>query len=241
MDRRAKIFLALAALCGLATTGIARNVIEQQATPIATVPVLMAAEELPLGMATSAAPTRVAQWPRALAPDGVLANAAALQGRVLARTIAAGEPILASALLPEGKGAGMDAVIGAEMRAVSVKVDQVIGVAGFLQPGSRVDVFATRKHSSGSGEERVHESRSRAVLENVRVLAVDERVVRNEGGPDEEIKVVTLEIESAEVAGLATAEQGGRIKLALRGQGDDEETARGVQMLLGTDVHEVRF
>lgn len=241
MDNRAKIFLGLAALCGLATTGIARSVIEGRSEPVATVPVLTAAEQLPLGTSTAGAPTRVAQWPRGLAPEGVLSSAAALQGRVLARTIATGEPILESALLPKGRGAGMDAVIGTGMRAVSVKVDDVIGVAGFLQPGSRVDVFVTRKHSSGSGEIRVHQSRSRAVLENVRVLAVDERVVRNDGGPEEQIKVVTLEVGSAQVAALASAELGGRIKLALRGQGDDEANARGVLMVLGTDVHEVRF
>ncbi|MCP5060211.1 MAG: Flp pilus assembly protein CpaB [bacterium] len=241
MDRKAKIFLGLAALCGLATTSIARSVLEERAEPVTTVPVLTAAEEIPLGSDSAGAPTRVTQWPKEFAPEGVLANAGALQGRVLARTIAPGEPILESSLLPTGKAAGLDAVIGAQMRAVSIKVDEVIGIAGFLQPGSHVDVLATSKRSSGNGEARVHTNQTRPVLENVRVLAVDERLVRNGGGPEEEIKVVTLEVASGQIANLANAEHGGRIKLALRGQGDEEENARGVQMILGTDVHEVRF
>ncbi len=239
--QRAKILFALAALCGLGTATTARNVLNNQVEPILTKPVLLAQEALPPGDGATSMQTHVVQWPSEMVPAGALPNAAAMQGRVLARPVAAGEPILESAFLPEGREAGLDGLIGKNMRAVSVKVDEFVGVGGFLQPGARVDIMTTAQTTSGSGENTSRRSETTVILENLKVLAVDDRLVRTEGGATEEIKVATLEVDSGQAAVLAHAEHDGRLKLALRGQGDETEGTRPVRMVLGTDVRDVRF
>jgi pilus assembly protein CpaB len=115
---------------------------------------------------------------------------------------------------------------------VSVQVDEFVGVAGFVQPGSKVDVLATISNGGGA-------SRSEAVLQNVRVLAVDVRTAGGDGTP-QAARVVTLEVSPRQAESLVQAEASGKIKLAMRNP-KDESHSRPIQMVLGTDVHDVRF
>jgi pilus assembly protein CpaB len=172
-----------------------------------------------------------------LIPAGAFQDPIQLQGRVLARSLVKGEAILESALLPVGAAAGLDSLIDESARAVSVQVDQFIGVAGFVQPGSRVDVLSTFK-PVGSDDSSAS-SVTRAVLQNVRVLAVNTLLERS-GEASPELQVVTLEVSPEEAQVLAHAVTEGPIKLALRNPKDEGE-ARPAQLVLGTDVHDVRF
>ena len=151
---------------------------------------------------------------------------------MLARDVVPGEPILESSLLPEGSASGLASLIEERSRAVSIQVDEFAGVAGFVQPGSRVDVVASGIPGAGG-------PRSEAILQNVKVLAVDVRTTQGDGTP-QPARVVTLEVTPREAEKLSAAENGGRIKLAMRNP-KDASKSRPVQIVLGTDVHDVRY
>lgn len=230
-NRRAILFLGLAALSGLATAFVARQAAEQR--PVG-MPVVVASQVATIGQAAELAQLRVVTWPHDEAlPQGAFSDPSLLAGRVLARNVVAGELVLESSLLPQGSEAGLGALIGETSRAVSVQVDEFVGVAGFVQPGSKVDVLAT----IGSGGNTP--ARSEAVLQNVKVLAVDVRTVGGDGTP-QTARVVTLEVSPRQAEALVQAEASGKIKLAMRNP-KDESHSRPVQMVLGTDVHDVRF
>jgi pilus assembly protein CpaB len=144
-------------------------------------------------------------------------------GRVARRPIAAGEPVLESALFEEGTQGGLGAVIDPSHRAISVKVDSVIGVAGFVKPGARVDVLTTLRRVDL--EKATPESK--LFLQDVRVLAVDQKLEEARDGKPELVNVVTLEVDPTQAEQLIYSAHEGRLQLALRTPGDDErvETA----------------
>ena len=237
-NRRAVIFLTLSALCGLLTAAAAPSFLEGPAPATeGKVPVVVAGGPAPLGTEASNAKPKLAHWPAELIPAGAFRDTSQLRDRVLARSVVKGEAILESALLPSGAAAGLDSLISETARAVSVQVDQFIGVAGFVQPGSRVDVFSTFTPAT-VGEAR-RDPVTRAVLQNVPVLAIDTRLERS-GEATQQVQVVTLEVSPEEARVLAHAENAGPIKLALRNPKDEGE-ARATELVLGTDVHDVRF
>jgi pilus assembly protein CpaB len=139
-------------------------------------------------------------------------------GRVLRRALADGEPILEPSLLPEGAEAGLVSVIDDESRAVSVKVDPIIGVAGFVNPGTRVDVLATLRNLAT----RDKIPYTKVILQDVPVLAIDQKMETAQNGEPELVSVVTLEVTPTDAEKLAYSAHEGRLQLALRGPGDHE-------------------
>ena len=237
-NRRAILFLTLSAMCGLLTAFAAPSLLQSPAPAgEGKVPVVVAGDAATLGTEVQNAQPKVAHWPAEVVPAGAFQDLTQLQGRVLARSLVKGEATLESALLPAGAAAGLDSLIDESARAVSVQVDQFIGVAGFVQPGSRVDVLSTFRPVGGD-DSRAN-SVTRAVLQNVRVLAVNTRLERS-GEASQEVQVATLEVSPEEAQVLAHAEAQGPIKLALRNP-KDEGQSRPAQLVLGTDVHDVRF
>jgi pilus assembly protein CpaB len=230
MNRRTLILLGLAGVSGLATAFAAR----QAADPVvAGTPIAVAAQPAAAGQTVDLAQPRTVEWPPTEPPpQGAFSDPAQLSGRVLARPVVPGEPILESSLLPEGSESGLASLISERSRAVSIQVDEFVGVAGFVQPGSRVDVVAAGL-SSPAGP------RTESIIQNVKVLAVDVRTTSGDGTP-QPARVVTLEVSPREAEALAAAENGGRIKLAMRNP-KDASKSRPVQIVLGTDVHDVRY
>jgi pilus assembly protein CpaB len=216
--------------------------------------VVIARGELPVGEALTAAQLDAIGWPKANLPKGTASDVNAVAGRILRRPVAAGEPILDSALLPLGTPGGLSAVIEPNHRAVSVKVDEVIGVAGFVKPGARVDVLTTLRRVDGRSEN----ARSRVILQNVAVLAVDQQMQTDSGGKPEVVNVVTLSVDPEQSQRLVLGAHEGKLQLALRNPSDAEvvslrsvsagdvlgggPAAKGgapgtsVQILKGTDV-----
>jgi len=223
-NRRAILFLGLAALCGLATASVGWKA--DDGTPPG-VPVVVATEMALPGRVVDQSKLAVVSWPAETIPQGAFTHPSGLANRVLAHSVVPGEPILESTLLPVGTAAGLGALIEENSLAVSIKIDQFIGVGGFVQPGSRVDVVATL------------DGRTNVVLQNLKVLAVDVRVDRNEGSA-EPAQVITLEVKPRQASTLTHAENSGSLKLALRNPKNDEESST-VQVVLGTDVHGTRF
>jgi pilus assembly protein CpaB len=231
-NRRVLLFLGLAALSGLGTAFVARHAADH--APVG-LPVVVALEPATLGQPIDLAKVKVVTWPALEAtPQGFFSEPSALSGRVLARSLVAGEPVLESSLLPQGAEPGLGALIQESSRAISVQVDDFVGVGGFLQPGSKVDVFATY---SVDGQ---NNRRTEAILQNVRVLAVDVRVEKGDGSA-QPAKVVTLEVSPRQARTLTQAEHDGKLKLALRNPKDNQSEARPIQMVLGTDVQDLRF
>jgi pilus assembly protein CpaB len=138
---------------------------------------------------------------------------------VLRRPLSRGEPVLESSLLPVGSQAGLPSVITNSKRAVSVKVDPVVGVAGFVAPGTRVDVLATLRRIDT--EEKL--PYTKLILQDVAVLAIDQKLEEARNGDPELVSVVTMELTPKQSEELTYAAHEGRLQLALRGPGDHEE------------------
>jgi pilus assembly protein CpaB len=220
-NRRGILFLGLAVILAIGAAYLAQRWMSGQQPEearIATVPVVVARADMAVATSLSDLQLDVVDWPRDLAPKGAIGSKKDAAGRVLRRPVASGEPLLEMALFDEGVAGGLGAVITPEHRAVSVKVDSVVGVAGFVKPGSRVDVLATLR--------RVDHERAipyaKVILQDVRVLAIDQRLEEARDGQAQQINVVTLEVDPVQAEHLIYAAHEGRLQLALRTPGDDQ-------------------
>src|SRR5215831_7070660 len=173
--------------------------------------IVVAAQSVSLGSRLTEADLRLAPWPRAVPLEGSFRNISDVVGRGVVISMIPNEPVLDSKLAAKGSGAGLTAAIPEGMRAVSVKVNDVIGVAGFVLPGTRVDVLV-----SGSPNKDNDLEMSKVILENVQVLAAGQNVTSDANGRPQSVQVVTLLVTPDESQKLALASVDGRIQLALR-------------------------
>jgi pilus assembly protein CpaB len=236
-NRRGLLFLALAVVLGLGAAFMAReftgNTPAAQAAGVQTKAVVVAQMDVGTASALTATELKLVDWPAALVPTGAIHSLAGAEGRVTRRPVIAGEPVLESALFDQGTEGGLVAVIAAEHRAVSVKVDSVIGVAGFVKPGSRVDVMATVRRVDTNDALPY----SKVILQDVKVLAIDQKLEEARDGEAQLVSVVTLEVQPEAAQKLIDSAHEGRLQLALRTPGDDavvELASTGVGDVLGT-------
>jgi pilus assembly protein CpaB len=219
-NRRGLMFLLLAGALALGAAFLSTQMAPTAASAeaVATTEVVVARGDMTIATTLAEGLLDTVDWPTEHLPKGAMSSTAAAAGRVLRRPMAAGEPILESALMDIGSAGGLGAVISKESRAVSVKVDNVIGVAGFVAPGARVDVLATIR--------RVDLAKaipfSKIILQDVRVLAVDQKLEEVHGSDPELVNVVTLEVSTVQAEHLIYAAHEGRLQLAMRAPGDDE-------------------
>jgi len=174
----------------------------------ALVQVLVAANDLEAGSRLQDRDVRLVALPQSSVPPGAFTRAAQVRERGVILPISRGDFILPNKLAAANAGAGLPSMIPQGMRAVSVRVNDVVAVAGFVQPGTRVDVLAT----GNAGNER----QTTTVLENVSVIAVGRNLDRN-APPDAQVApVITLLASPGDAQKLALASQESRIQLALR-------------------------
>jgi pilus assembly protein CpaB len=173
--------------------------------------IVVAAQGVALGSRLTEADLRLAPWPRAIPLSGSFQKISEVVGRGVVVPMIPNEPVLDSKLAAVGSGAGLTAAIPEGMRAVGVKVNDVIGVAGFVLPGSRVDVVV-----SGSPNKNGEVEMSKVILENVLVLAAGQNVTSDVNGKPQNVQVVTLVVTPDESQKLALASVDGKIQLALR-------------------------
>jgi pilus assembly protein CpaB len=185
---------------------------------IETTPVLVAKADMAAGTAIVAEQLDVFELPKANVVPGTFRNPRQLEGRVLRTGVRAGQMIQEYDLSEPGVPPGIVARIREGYRAMAVKVDPVTGVAGFVLPDSRVDVLATL---GGSG--RNNEKFTSVILQNIRVLAVDQKTEKNRDGSPELVKVITLEVAPKDSTSLALASAEGEIQLSLRTPTDEAE------------------
>ncbi len=174
--------------------------------------VVVANANLSLGSELRSEDLAVLDWPVGSAPEGTFATPADVVGRGLITSVIRHEPILAGRLASKEAGSGLPPIIPEGKRAVSVKVNEVVGVAGYVLPGTFVDVLATASPTS-----RPEDVTSKVVLANVQVLTAGTRLEQDskEGKPMQ-VTVVTLLVTPEESERLALASTEGRIQLALR-------------------------
>jgi pilus assembly protein CpaB len=134
--------------------------------------------------------------------------------------VSTNEPIIESKLASVQSGAGLPATIPEGMRALSVAVNEVVGVAGFVIPGTMVDVLVTGRLANHSNNENI----TRTILENVRVLAAGQKIEQDREGKPQTVPVITLLVNPSEAAKLAMASTQGKIQLALRNTIDTKVT-----------------
>lgn len=175
------------------------------------VPVAVAASDLGWGTQIKAEMVKTAPYLRESLPTGYFAKVDDLKDRVLVTAVKANHPITEHMLAPrEVKTGGVAAVLKEGKRAVSVKGDKVIGLAGLVQPGNRVDVLVTIE------DPQKKEDKTKLILENILVLAAGTQIQKNEKGEPAPVDVYTLEVSPEEAEKLALAGTEGKLQLALR-------------------------
>jgi pilus assembly protein CpaB len=183
------------------------------AKPVATDHIVVASRALQLGTRVDSSSLRLIDWPADAPVPGMFHRIEDCDGRALITPLAENEPILESKLAPKEAGAGLPATIPEGMRALSVAVNDVIGVAGFVIPGTMVDVLVT---GPVPGQNTATNNITRTILENTRVLAAGQKVEQDRDGKPQTVQVVTLLVSPQDADKLAMASTQGKIQLALR-------------------------
>ncbi len=224
MKGKSTIFFLLAALLLAAVaaygarTYIANKADQAARSKLATKSLVVAARNLEPGTEIKPEDLSSQRWPLESVPKGAFFKNKGLIGRVVPNGLLKGEPIMVSKLAPKGAEGGMSAVVSDGMRAVTVKVDDVIGVAGYVKKGDRVDVLATADTGAFNKDPA-----AKLILQDVEVLAVKKNPEEKEGkkrSGSRRMQVVTLTLKPAQIEPLALASTQGKLLLALRNQSD---------------------
>ena len=208
----------------LAAVSVSRYLSDAQANTRNMNNVVVAKVDIPLGTKIAAEQLATAQFPSNAIPEGTFDKVEKLVGRVAVVNVAAREPVTDFKLAPEGSAGGLSAVIPAGYRAMTVKVDDVIGVAGFLQPGTMVDVLTVIEQP---GQMSSGNPISKIVLQNVKVLASGQNLDKPKDEREADaVKAVTLQVTPEQAEKLALASTEGKLRLVLRNMidQDDEQT-----------------
>jgi pilus assembly protein CpaB len=219
MKKRGLFLVMLSIVMGAGAAWFANQWVESRSGQMAadgkTVTVVAAALDIPYGTKVESRHLKIIKMPADIVPQGVVLNAADIDGSVANAEIVSGEMLLTSRFNAHTVGSTLAALIGENMRAITVRVDDVVGVAGFLLPGNYVDVLATRL------DRKSKKANTETILQKVKVLAVDQSVRTNESDPVI-VRAVTLEmsLEDSEVLTRRKAE--GTIQLTLRNPNDEE-------------------
>ena len=188
-----------------------------------TVGIVVAAVDIPLGSTINPNQVAVSAWPKNSYPKGVLSDPKAAVGRTALRDFTGGEPVVESKLVPLNRSTGLLSLkVPAGFRAFSVKVNEVVGVGGFIVPDSRVDVVVTTSPSRSSQQEKV----SKIILEDIRVLAAGQSTEQKDNKPVT-VNTVTLALTPENAEKLALASNDGIIQLVMRNYADNAVVMTG--------------
>lgn len=228
MRNRAGLLLLFAVVAGTAAAYLAYRFLRDpfgvaavaRAPAEEVVQVAVAARDLTAGRVLRAEDIRMVAWPGDALPAGFARSPAEVVGRGLVAAVRMNEPLLSSKLaLPEA-GGGLAILIPEGKRAMSVRVDDVIGVAGFVVPGTRVDVMVTLDRSVGQ-----EDAATQLILQNIEVMAAGQSIQPDARGMPQTATVVTLLVDPEEGEKLALSAGNGRIQLALRNSLDLDSVA----------------
>ncbi|MGF1682440.1 Flp pilus assembly protein CpaB [Photobacterium minamisatsumaniensis] len=248
------IMLTLSLLMGFGALLLANNWIQEKQASLATtpteperievevikqeprVPRVIALQNIPLGTPLEPKHLKLEYYPEDLVSGSGFSSTEDVVGKLAKNEIFAGDLLRKERLTSPGEGTTLAALISPKMRAVSIRVNDVIGVAGFLLPGDFVDVIYAQKKAS----------RAHTVLKRIKILAVDQTARTDESKPII-VRAVTLELTPKQAESLITAKSKGELQLSLRNPNDPEEkvkrvyrrTTESVTVIKGTDTSRV--
>lgn len=219
MRFRTILIAALALVAGLAAALVAQQTLQEwrRQTAVKTAPVVVTTAEIPRGMAITEKQVAIAQWPKTLIPSGALGEVNEAVGRVALSPQPAGHPLWAGELSPKNVKGGLAAIVPEGMRAYTIHTPTVAsGVAGFVLPGNKVDVYLTLTSPNPF---------TVMLLQNLEILAVDQQLESNsERKADaKSLKSVTLLVTPDQGARLSLAQRKGELHLALRNPSDSQD------------------
>jgi pilus assembly protein CpaB len=218
---KAITLMVLAVLAGLGAAVFAASWVAERGN-IASSKVVVAAMDIELGSKINPQMLTSVDWPTGSIPQGAFTDLKQLQDRVVRTSVGRGEALLERKLMPVGAQGGLSAVIAEGKRAMTVRVNDVIGVAGFALPGNYVDVMLNAQQERSKGEAAIPVSLT--VLENVLVLAIAQEASRDDTKP-KVVSAVTLELSLADAEKLDLARSVGTLSLVLRNQLDKSKVA----------------
>ena len=218
-NRYSIVFYSALVIAAGATYGVYRVVETAKAgNRVATVGVVVASVDIPEGTRIDRLALVQSEWPATTVPAGAFASLDSVAGRVSRVTIFKGEPIVPGRLAPEGTGAGLEVKITPGKRAMGVRINDVSGMSGMIQPNARVDILLVMNPGEGNQQERT----AKLFMSNMRILAMGAVVQRGDDGRPIQTTVATLEVTPDESERLAVAASQGTIQLVLRGYGDPD-------------------
>ena len=218
-DRRLLLLLSLSLLLAVASgAGVMRllRAVESR-NQVRLRPVVVAATDLVEGQVIPASALRLVQLPVAAVAREAYGTPDSVAGRVARVPVFAGEALVPGRLAPIGAGAGLEVKIASGRRAMAVKIDEVAGLAGLIQPNSRVDVLVTLRRD-GAGEAQ----QAKLFMSNMRVLSMGSQLERGPDGQPVSATMAALEVTPEQSERLAVAANQGKIQLVLRGFGDSD-------------------
>jgi pilus assembly protein CpaB len=214
--KRGLLLLTLSLVLGLSAAMVARGWMTEQTakekTDIATV--VAASMAIPFGTKVEERHLKIIDMPKNSAPPGSFTTKEDVIDKVTTQQIMAGEILMNARFVEQGEGSTLAALVAKNMRAFTVRVDDVIGVAGFLLPGNRVDVVSARKE----GRRAITDT----ILRNIEVLAVDQTASTNDNEPVI-VRAVTLQVTPDQAETLVKGREEGSIQLTLRNPLEEEE------------------
>jgi pilus assembly protein CpaB len=224
---RAVAFWGVAIVAGLGAALLITRYLERRTVSVSTPTskIVVAAMDLPLATRLRPEQLRMADWPVTAMPPGAIRDVKDAVEHILTSRVLEGEPLLPGKLAARDAGNGLAALIPSNMRAIAVRVDDVVGVAGFIHPDDRVDVIVTIHPTKPADAEPM----SKVILQNVKVLAVGKELEiadrnRTQGNP---VTVATLLVNPEESEKLALSASEGRLMLTLRSWTDNQAVLTG--------------
>jgi len=239
LSRHPYWLLGLAAILGLGAAVAASQWLQSRVSAAeeslrAGQSVVVAARDIAFGARFLPEDVTAVSWPKESAPEGSFAITTDVIGKFSNQRLVAGEVILQERAVEHHAGSSLSELIEPNKRAVTVRVNDVIGVGGFLLPGNRVDVLATRM------VQETQRATSRTLLQNLKVLAVDQTAQAEKDKPVV-VRAVTLEMDPGDAELLAQAEEEGTLQLSLRNPDDDSVLKQNVLIPAAVPVRTERF
>ncbi|MCL1048199.1 Flp pilus assembly protein CpaB [Shewanella abyssi] len=213
MNNKTLLFVVLSLVFGVTAVYLAQNWLKsntKEEVTSKTKSVITMAVQVPLGTILERKHLAITSVPEAFIPKGSVTDIAKAEGKVVKQRLYPGEVLRAERLTVKGEGSTLASLITPTMRAVTIRVNDVVGVAGFLLPGNRVDIINIFK-SNGI--------KTDIVLSNIKILAIDQRASSDENKPVV-VRAVTLELSLEQAEILMIAKSRGSLQLALRNPND---------------------
>lgn len=216
-NTKALIMIGVSVMVGLGAVFAAAQWVGKKSS-MATARVVVAAKDLEVGTRLTASALQVVDWPASSTVKGSFSDIKALDTRVVNTNLLQGEPLAENKLAPVGSKGGLSSVIAEGKRAITVKVNEVVGVAGFALPGNYVDIMV-------NAQDEKSKVISKIVLEQILVLAVAQEQVVRDDTRAKIVNAVTLEVTPEQAEKLDLARSVGNLSLVLRNQVDRQFAA----------------